>query len=142
MPITEGQAFEHFTRGPKSETPVLDQELFLVSRICQQVRVRAGNRFRRVLDGPLTALELLGDGLQNGGVIRCLVINPCVIGHPQGVPMRVNPPVAILVLLPQVVLGNSSQLVITTELTHPSAATDVARNDCHGGFVNQQTDLY
>ena len=55
--------------------------------------------------------------------------------------MRVDPPVAILVLLPQVVLGNSSKLVVTTELTHPSASPDIACHDRYGGLVNQQADL-
>ena len=45
-------------------------------------------------------------------------------------------------MLPEVVLGGRSGLVVCGELAHAGTATDVSGNDRYGGFVDQQTALH
>ena len=62
-----------------------------------------------------------------------------VVSHPQSIPLRVDPPVAFIVLLPEVVLGSSSGCIIPRKLAHPSTAADVACHHHTGSFIDDQT---
>ena len=80
-------------------------ELAAQFRGVEQISVGSCDRFRSELDGPLTGVELLGDRRQHHLFAGTCVIHPGVIGHAQGIPLRVDAPVALVILLPEVVLG-------------------------------------
>ena len=108
----------------------------------QQVGIGAGDGLRRKLNRPLTTLELFGDGLQHQLAAGTVVEDPGVVGHAQGVALRVDAPVPLAVLLPEVVLGRRRRRVCGGELAHAGTAADVARHDGDGGLINQQAAFH
>ena len=71
----------------------------------EQISVGPCDGFRRELDRSFAGVELLGDRRQHHLFAGTCVIHPGVIGHAQGIPLRVDAPVALVILLPEVVLG-------------------------------------
>ena len=86
-------------------------------------------------------MELLGDRLLHHLKTGAGVEDAGVIGHAQGIPLGIDAPIAVAVLLPKVLLGASSSGIGRSELTHASAAADIAGNDRHSRLVNQQAAL-
>ena len=50
-------------------------------------------------------MELFGDRCVNNLLAGTRVIHPGVVGHAQGITLGVDAPVALIVLLPEVVFG-------------------------------------
>ena len=107
----------------------------------EQIGIGASDRFGSELDRAFAGVELLGHRCVHNVLAGTGVINAGVVGHPQRITLGVDPPVALLVLLPEVVLGGRSGLVVCGELAHAGAATDVSSHDRDGGFVDQKAAL-
>ena len=103
----------------------------------EQIGIGASDRFGSELDRAFAGVELLGHRCVHNVLAGTGVINAGVVGHPQRITLGVDPPVALLVLLPEVVLGGRSRLVVRSELAHAGAAADVSSHDRDGGFVDQ-----
>ena len=63
--------------------------------------------------------------------------NPGVVGHPQGIPFRIDAPVALTVLLPEVLLGGGGGGVLGIELAHAGTAANIAGHNCHRRLIDQ-----
>ena len=111
-------------------------------RRAEQISVGAGDRFRSELDGALTGVELLSYRLEHRGAIGARVEHTGVIGHPQRIALGIDAPVAVAVLLPEVLLGAGGGEILGGELAHAGTAADVAGHDRHGGLVDQQAALH
>ena len=64
--------------------------------------------------------------------------HPGVVCHAQGIPLGINAPITLLVLLPQVVFGTCGSLIIGCKLTHAGTAADIASNDRYGSLINKK----
>ena len=65
-----------------------------------------------------------------------------MVCHAQRITLRINAPVALGILLPEIVFGIGGGAVIGTKLAHASTAANVAGNDGYGRLINQQTALH
>ena len=80
-------------------------ELTAQFRGAEQIGIGACNGFGGELDAAFPRLELLGHRRVHHLFGGSGVIDAGVIGHSERITLGIDPPVAVLVLLPEVVLG-------------------------------------
>ncbi|CAI8155091.1 MAG: Uncharacterised protein [Synechococcus sp. CC9902] len=104
----------------------------------EQIGVGTCDGFRRKLDGAFTGVKLLGHRRMHHLLARTGVVHPGVIRHAQSIALRIDAPVPLVILLPEIVLGRGCDVIIGGELPHAGTSADVAGHDGDGGFVDQQ----